>query len=192
MMNKILLTFMLLLRATFGVLAQDILEVTGTISDAKNAPVVGVSISIKDAPGLGTTSDNKGNFKIKVERYKTLVFSSVGYVKQEILIKDSHAVNVTLKESETSVLEEVVVTGTGTQKRLTSTAATSSVDVNTMKGNPTSSLSNALAGNVPGVFDSRANLEKIFPNSGFGGYPRLGAVLLHWYWWTISNVILMT
>ncbi|MDR3011376.1 MAG: TonB-dependent receptor [Sphingobacterium sp.] len=151
MMNKILLTCMLLLCGTFGALAQDILEVTGVVVDAQKTPIVGVSIFVKDAPGLGTTTDNKGSYRIKVERYKTLVFSSVGYKRQEILVKDNHMINVTLKESETSVLEEVVVTGTGTQRTLTSTAATSSVDVGTMKGNPTSSISNALIGNAPGV-----------------------------------------
>src|SRR5690606_28060346 len=136
---------------TFSALAQDIVEVTGVVVDPQKIPLIGVSISVKDAPGLGTTTDNKGHYKIKVERYKTLVFSSVGYQKQEILVKDVHSINVTLKESETSVLDEVVVTGTGTQRTLTSTAATSSVDLSTMKGNPTSSISNALIGNAPGV-----------------------------------------
>ncbi|CAM3815151.1 SusC/RagA family TonB-linked outer membrane protein [Sphingobacterium prati] len=151
MINKILLICLLLLSVTFRVLAQDIVEVAGVIVDAQKTPLIGVSISVKDAPGLGTTTDSKGSYKIKVERYKTLVFSSIGYQKQEILVKDSHSIDVTLKESETSVLDEVVVTGTGTQKKLTLTGAASTVDVETMKGNPTSSITNALAGNVPGV-----------------------------------------
>lgn len=142
---------MLLLALSYAALAQDIVEVRGVIVDAQKTPLIGVSISVKDAPGLGTTTDNKGNYKIKVERYKTLVFSSVGYQKQEILIKDTYTIDLTLKESETSVLDEVVVTGTGTQKKLTLTGAASTVDVSTMKSNPTSSVTNALAGNVPGV-----------------------------------------
>ncbi|MDR2269557.1 MAG: TonB-dependent receptor [Sphingobacterium sp.] len=151
MRNKILLTCMLLLGLSYAVLAQDIVEVRGVIVNAQKAPLIGVSISVKDAPGLGTTTDNKGNYKIKVEKYKTLVFSSVGYQKQEILVKDTYTIDLTLKESETSVLDEVVVTGTGTQKKLTLTGAASTVDVSTMKSNPTSSVTNALAGNVPGV-----------------------------------------
>jgi TonB-linked SusC/RagA family outer membrane protein len=142
---------MLLLGLSYAVLAQDIVEVRGVIVNAQKAPLIGVSISVKDAPGLGTTTDNKGNYKIKVEKYKTLVFSSVGYQKQEILVKDTYTIDLTLKESETSVLDEVVVTGTGTQKKLTLTGAASTVDVSTMKSNPTSSVTNALAGNVPGV-----------------------------------------
>lgn len=151
MMNKILLTCMMLFGFTLSVFAQEIVEVTGVIVDTQKSPLIGVSISVKDAPGLGTTTDSKGNYKIKVDRYKTLVFSSVGYEKQEVLVKDSPIINVTLKEAETSVLDEVVVTGTGTQKKLTLTGAASTVDVETMKGNPTSSITNALAGNVPGV-----------------------------------------
>ena len=151
MMNKILLTCMMLFSFTLSVFAQEIVEVTGVIVDTQKSPLIGVSISVKDAPGLGTTTDSKGNYKIKVDRYKTLVFSSVGYEKQEVLVKDSPIINVTLKEAETSVLDEVVVTGTGTQKKLTLTGAASTVDVETMKGNPTSSITNALAGNVPGV-----------------------------------------
>lgn len=142
---------MLLLGLSYAALAQDIVEVRGVIVDAQKTPLIGVSISVKDAPGLGTTTDNKGNYKIKVEKYKTLVFSSVGYQKQEILVKDTYTIDLTLKESETSVLDEVVVTGTGTQKKLTLTGAASTVDVSTMKSNPTSSVTNALAGNVPGV-----------------------------------------
>ncbi|MEI2292518.1 TonB-dependent receptor [Sphingobacterium sp. ML3W] len=151
MINKILLTCMALLSFSLSVFAQEIVEVTGVIVDTQRSPLIGVSIAVKDAPGLGTTTDSKGNYKIKVERYKTLVFSSVGYQKQEVLVKDSHIIDVSLKESETSVLDEVVVTGTGTQKKLTLTGAASGVDVETMKSNPTSSITNALAGNVPGV-----------------------------------------
>lgn len=142
---------MLLLSVTFAVIAQEIVEVSGTVVDAKKTPIVGVSITVQDAPGLGAATNGQGQFKIKVERYKKLVFSSVGYRKQEILVKDDFSIDVTLQEAETSVLDEVVVTGTGVQKKLTLTGAASTVDVSTMKGNPTSSLSNALAGNVPGV-----------------------------------------
>jgi len=142
---------MLLLGVTYTLQAQETLEVTGVVTDNQKMPIVGVSVSVKDAPGLGSVTDSKGHYKIKVERYKTLVFSSVGYKKQEVLVKDIAVLDIRLQEAETSVLDEVVVTGTGSQRKLTMTGAASSVDVGTMKSNPTSSLSNALAGNVPGV-----------------------------------------
>lgn len=151
MMNRFLLTGMLLLRVTFSTLAQEIVEVTGFVTDVNEEPIVGVSVFVTDAPGLGTVTDNNGNYKIKVERYKKLTFSYLGYEKQEVLVKDALVINVTLQASETSVLDEVVVTGTGVQKRLTLTGAVTTANVDDLKSNPTSSLSNALAGNVPGV-----------------------------------------
>ena len=60
-------------------------------------------------------------------------------------------IDVTLRESSASVIDEVVITGTGAQKKITMTGAVSTVDVNVLKSSPTSSLANALAGNVPGV-----------------------------------------
>lgn len=150
-MNRLLLLGMLLLSVTFCALAQEIVEVTGIVVDANKEPLVGVNITVTDAPGLGTVTDKNGEYRIKVERYKKLSFSYVGFQKQEILVKETLTINVTLSESETSVLEEVVVTGTGPQTRLTMTGATSSVNTDDLKSNPTSSLSNALAGNVPGV-----------------------------------------
>ena len=150
-MKKFLIIAMLLLGFTYSVLAQEIVEVTGVVTDAQKQPLVGVSIFVTDSPGLGTVTDSNGRYKIKVERYKRLTFSYIGYIKQEVLIKDVFAINIALEKSEMSVLDEVVITGTGAQKQLTSTGAVSSVNVDNLKSNPTSSLSNALAGNVPGV-----------------------------------------
>ncbi|SEM68897.1 TonB-linked outer membrane protein, SusC/RagA family [bacterium A37T11] len=151
MINRFILIGLLLFSSNSGVFAQETIEVTGVVVGAKKEPLPGVSVFVSDAPGLGTTTNDQGRYKIKVEQYKKLSFTYIGYEKQEILVKDALIINVTLKEAETSVLDEVVVTGTGTQKRLTVTGAITTVNVDDLKSNPTSSLSNALAGNVPGV-----------------------------------------
>lgn len=150
-MNKFLLTCFLLLSVMYPALAQDIVEVTGVVVDAQQNPLSGISVHVSDAPGLGTMTDANGRYKIKAERYKKLVFRSVGYRKQEILIKEVLVINVTLLEDESNVLEEVVVTGTGNKTKLTNTGAVTTVNIADLKNNPTSSLSNALAGNVAGV-----------------------------------------
>jgi len=150
-MNKFLLTCILLLSVTFGALAQEIVEVSGVVVDAQKQPLVGVSIFVTDAPGLGTITDNNGQYKIKLERYKKLTFTYIGYQKQEVLVKDNFVINISLEEDDTSVLDEIVVTGTGNRTRLNATGAVTTVNVNDLKSNPTSSLSNALAGNVAGV-----------------------------------------
>src|SRR5690606_23699297 len=113
--------------------------------------LVGVSVFVSDDPGLGVVTNNEGKYSIKVEQYKKLTFSFIGFEKKEIQIKDDLEINVSLEVAETSVLDEVVVTGTGTESRLTLTGAVTTVNPNELKGNPTSRLSNALAGNVPGV-----------------------------------------
>ena len=150
-MKKSLILYFILILHLLPAFAQEKIELTGVVSDEMNKPLVGVSVFVKDVAGLGTVTDARGRFKIKVDQYKTIVFNMLGYRKQEILLIDQTVLNVTLEESEVSVLDEVVVTGTGTQRKLTSTGASSTVDVNDMKSNPTSSITNALAGNVPGV-----------------------------------------
>ncbi|MCI0922478.1 SusC/RagA family TonB-linked outer membrane protein [Sphingobacterium rhinopitheci] len=151
MKHKIVMMCMMILGFAITALAQELVEVTGLVLDENKKPLVGVSISIKDSPGFGTTTNYQGAYKIKVEEYKTLVFSHVGYKRQNIIVKNSQIINVTMEEAELNALDEIVVTGTGTQTKLTLTGAVSTVNVNDLKSNPTSSLSNALAGNVPGV-----------------------------------------
>lgn len=128
------------------------IEVTGTVRDAEKIPLAGVNISVKNVAGLGVITNIDGVYKIKIAPYSTLIFSYIGFETQEVLIKDNMTnVNVTLRESTASVLDEVVITGTGAQKKITMTGAVSTVDVDVLKSSPTSSLVNALAGNVSGV-----------------------------------------
>ena len=150
-MKKFLILFISLLTISTLVYAQDIVEVTGVVTDDQGEPLIGVNISILNAPGLGTTTNVEGKYKIKVEQYSKLIFGYVGFEKQEVLIKDQKVVNVILKESEDSVLQEVVVTATGVQEKVTVTGAITTVDVESLKSNPSGNISNTLAGNVPGV-----------------------------------------
>lgn len=101
--------------------------------------------------GLGTITDINGKYKIKMEPYHRLIFSYIGFDKVEVLVKEQRVINVAMQESEASVIDEVVITGTGAQKKLTVTGAVTNVNVADLKVNPTGSISNALAGNVAGV-----------------------------------------
>ena len=150
-MKKCLITFVLLLCCAFSVWAQETIEITGVVTDTNKEPMIGVNITVADAPGLGAITDLNGRFKIKMEPYHRLIFSYIGYDKVEVLVKEQRVVNVTMKESAASTLDEVVVTGTGVQKKLTVTGAVTTVNVADLKTNPTGSISNALAGNVAGV-----------------------------------------
>ncbi|KAA6349726.1 TonB-dependent receptor SusC [termite gut metagenome] len=141
----------LFLGLSISVFAQETVEITGVILDTNKEPLIGANVSVSDAPGLGTISDVNGKYKIKMEPYRRLVFSYIGYDKVEVLVKDQRIVNVTMKESSSSVLNEVVVTATGVQEKLTVTGAITTVNVEALKANPSGAISSALAGNVPGI-----------------------------------------
>ena len=113
--------------------------------------MVGVNVAVKDVPGLGAITDINGKYKIAIEPYQRLIFSYVGFDKVEVLIKEQRVVNVTMKESAASSLDEVVITGTGVQKKLTVTGAITTVNVSDLMHTANGSVVNALAGNVAGV-----------------------------------------
>ena len=101
---------------------------------------------------IGAITDINGEYTIVVPDEKAiLVFSFIGYQKQEIAVGKNRTVNVTLKDDSQS-LDEVVVVAYGTQTKATLTGALSSIDT---KGNllkaPVASISNVLAGAMPGV-----------------------------------------
>lgn len=152
MKKYILATIMLLIGVCPGIFAQDnVITVSGKVIDAENGPVIGANVFVKNAPGLGVITDMNGMYTIKVELYSTLIFSFVGMEEQEIIVEEGMTtINVKMEDSKESVLDEVVVTGMGAQRKVTLTGAVSTVDVNELKV-PTSSVSNALAGVVPGI-----------------------------------------
>ena len=142
--------FVLLLSCILGAQAQESIVVTGVVTDKNKEPLVGVNITVGDMVGLGTITDINGKYKIKMEPYHRLIFSYIGFDKVEVLVKEQRVINVVMQESEASVIDEVVITGTGAQKKLTVTGAVTNVNVADLKVNPTGSISNALAGNVAG------------------------------------------
>jgi len=130
--------------------AQVAVTITGTVLNEQKEPLQGVTVAIKDQPGLGISTNEKGEYTISANKYQWLVFSYVGHEQQEILIKDALKLDVMLKASEQKAMDEIVVTALGRQKKATVTGAITTVDLSTIK-TPTSSITNALAGNVSGV-----------------------------------------
>ena len=143
------------------------MKVSGQVTDSNNEPLVGANVFVKNVAGMGVITDLNGHYEIKVAPYSTLVFSYVGFDSQEVLIKENMTtVNIKMKETSDSVLDEVVVTGTGAQKKVTMTGAVSTVDVDQLK-TPTSSISNALAGVVPGIIARQTSGQ---PGSNFSEF----------------------
>ena len=149
-MRHFLITCILLLSCSMGTWAQNIV-VTGVVTDAQKEPLIGVNVAVKDVPGLGAITDINGKYKISIEPYQRLIFSYVGFDKVEVLIKEQRVVNVSMKESAASSLDEVVITGTGVQKKLTVTGVITTVNVSDLTHTANGNVVNALAGNVAGV-----------------------------------------
>ena len=125
--------------------------VVGTVVDnSDNTPIIGANIRIKDEK-IGVISDTEGRFSIEVPRGKETVLeiSYIGYKPQTVFITVQGEIDVRMI-SDNEILEEVVVVGAGTQKKISVTGA-----ITTIKGaglkTPTSSLTNNIAGKLAGI-----------------------------------------
>jgi len=149
---KKLIYVYLLLGMTFihaGVFAQGI-AVSGTITESSGEPLPGANVVIKGT-STGTVSDTNGRYSITVPNSDAvLVFSSVGFESQEVIVGNSTNINPTMLE-DTRQLEEVVVVGYGVQRKVTITGAVSTMRSEEIKASPTTNLSNGIVGRMPGV-----------------------------------------
>ena len=129
----------------------------GTVSDSEG-PLIGVSVTVKDNPTNGTMTDVDGKFTIKVERGDKLLFTYIGYKDIEYLVvKQEQDLKIKFEEAATEV-DEVVVTALGTQRKISTLSAVTSVDVSELQ-QPTASVANLLGGRVAGVISSLGSGE---------------------------------
>ncbi|OZI05321.1 SusC/RagA family TonB-linked outer membrane protein [Siphonobacter sp. BAB-5385] len=134
------------------------LTITGTVTDETNTGMPGVNVAIKNT-NRGITTDASGNYAINVpDREAVLVFSYIGYEKQEWPIVGRTKLNVQLKPN-TSDLNEVVVVAYGQQKKATVTGAVASIGTKELVQSPVSNLTNALAGRLPGLITTQRSGE---------------------------------
>ena len=124
-------------------------NITGQVKDNMGESLIGVTVQIKGEVG-GTITDIDGKFTIKANIGDKLVVSYIGYTPQEIMIDNREHFSIVLNE-DVNELQEVVVVGYGTQKRLNVTGSVSSVSSNQLKQSPVANISNALAGRLPGI-----------------------------------------
>lgn len=131
-----------------ALLAQTPIEVTGTVTDSADEPLIGASVLIQGHT-TGVTTDLDGNYRIMAAEGQTLVFSYVGYATAEHRVTSS-VINVKLEE-DNSLLEEVVVVGYGVQKKSSLTGAVSQVKAEDMANRTISRPEQALQGKTAGV-----------------------------------------
>ena len=145
---SLLICFLLLLLGSVN--AQNRITVRGTVNDDKGAPIVNASVLVKGTT-TGATTDANGTFSISVPSSKSvLVVSNIGYTSKEVVVGNNTSLTIDLAPSVSS-LNEVVVVGYGTQKKVTVTGAVAQVSGKELEKAPTVNLSNALVGRLPGI-----------------------------------------
>jgi len=144
---KLLICPLLLLLSSWAI-AQKI-TVAGKITDQTGQAIPGVAVTIKNGT-TGANSDLNGKYILSANSNDILVFSMLGYTRQEIPVNGREVINVELAESQ-SILNEVVVVGYGTQRRKDLTGSISSVKGDVFKDQPITNPIEALQGRVAGV-----------------------------------------
>jgi TonB-linked SusC/RagA family outer membrane protein len=147
-LRKMLMIGIYAFYCTFSLYAQR--AVTGTVTDGNGEPVIGASVSVKGSSNGTVTSSNGAYSLSNVQENDVLVFSYVGYITQEVKVTNQTTVSITLQE-DTQELEELVVVGYGTQKKVTVTGAVSSVGSKEILTTKTGNVQNALSGKVAGL-----------------------------------------
>lgn len=145
--------------------------VTGIVKDKAGDPLIGVSVVEKGTTN-GNITDADGKYSIKVDQGKTLVFSYIGYVTQEIKVT-SNSLNVELKE-DNQLLDEVVVIGYGSLQRKDVTSSITSVKAEDMNVGAYTEPGQLLQGKVPGL----VVVQNSDPNGGVNSINLRGASTL--------------
>lgn len=124
-------------------------SITGTVVDEQNEPLIGVNVMIKGT-SVGTVTDFDGNFILSGEKGQTLVFSYIGMISQEIAYKGT-PLRVVMKD-DSKALEEVVVIGYGSQKKVNLTGSVATIDFSDEAlSRPVTTVANALSGMAAGL-----------------------------------------
>lgn len=145
---KFLISFLLLL-STMSLLAQEKL-ISGTVTDENNAPLAGVNIIIQGT-STGAQSDFDGNFSLKTKPGDVLVYSFVGMKTKKYSVKAGDTKIAMVLAEDASLLDEVVVVGFGTKKKINLTGAVSVVDGKALTDRPVNNVAAALQGTVAGM-----------------------------------------
>jgi len=137
--------------------------ISGTVLDAQKLPIPGATILIKGTT-VGITSDTDGKFQLSIpNNAKALIISFIGMKTQEILIDGQKNFSVILEDATVGV-EEVVVVGYGTQKKISLVGAVSSIKAKVLKL-PVPNLTNSLGGRVAGLVSVQRSGELGFDDA---------------------------
>lgn len=155
-MNKLILLICSFLFFQVDSGAQNISTVTGEVTEAETGmPIPGVNV-MEQGTTNGVMTDFDGNYSIEVPEDATLEVSFIGYATQTVEVDGRSEIDIAM-ETETAALEEVVVVGYGTQKKVNLTGAISTVQFDDMEDRPITNATQALAGVAAGVSISQTS-----------------------------------
>ncbi|MBR6211449.1 MAG: TonB-dependent receptor [Bacteroidales bacterium] len=137
-------------RTGFTAQAQDNVTVSGTVVDENGEPMLGAGVIVKGTTN-GTTVDLDGNFSLTVPAGSVLQFISVGFTTVEVTADKAGSLGTITMQTETTLLDQVVVIGYGSQKKVDLTGSVAIVDADEMKKVSHSNISSMLEGKVAGV-----------------------------------------
>lgn len=181
---------MLLLCISISAFAQSPKKVTGRVMDAQGELLIGVNVTEAADPSNGVVTDINGTYTITLKGNKpSLKFSYIGFKDKVVAVGSKGVLDVALEE-DVAALDEVVVVGFGTQKKASVVGSITNIEPAKLAAAPSRSLSNNLAGMVPGVIAVQRSGDpwSITPTSGFVVSVALLAIPIRWYWWTASSV----
>lgn len=126
------------------------IEVSGSVTDQAGEPLIGVNIQVKGT-NKGAATDFEGKFSLMdVNENDVLVFSYIGYQTQEFSLNGRSNVNITMLE-DSQTLDEVVVVGYGTQKKINLTGSVDVISNDMLKDRHAATVSQLLIGTSPGL-----------------------------------------
>lgn len=157
-------------------------SVSGRVMTTEGRLLEGVTVTEQGTSNT-TLTDSRGTFAITVSTANpVLEFSYVGYNTKEVTLGDERLIDVTLEEK-VDALDEVVVVGFGKQKKISVTAAISDVPIANIQRIATPSLSNAIAGSMPGIVSRQSSGEPGYDGAavfirGFGTWENRNPLVL--------------
>src|SRR5690625_65644 len=129
---------------------QNEMNVSGIVSDENGEPLIGVNVIVKGSD-VGTATDFDGHFQLDgVDPEAVLVFSYIGYQTQEVEVEGRTSIDVTLLD-DAQTLEEVIVVGYGTQKKVNVSGAVDFIDGKDIENRPVANVMQGLQGASPGL-----------------------------------------
>ena len=126
-------------------------KITGVVKDANGEPIIGANVTVKGQSSIGTITDIDGRFTLDVPAGAVLQVSFIGFASQDIEVGNQKELAIALKE-DTEMLDEVVVVGYGTQKKVNLTGAVESVKSGDLEKVSVINTVSSLAGKLPGLY----------------------------------------